>query len=127
VQHDVVGSAILAADQHMAHRPVQVPVITYDRRLTGAMAAVIAGAAALRRLKWVDLNAAHYSRATVIEGVMVHVARNVDGVAFPDRVLLAVADQRPASLQWCTLRAPRGVYDGDWSFQAGSHGSSRCR
>ena len=54
----------------------------------------------------VDLDASHDTLPTIVQGVMVHIPRYKHGVALPDRVLRAVADQGATALENVDLMLP---------------------
>ena len=68
VQHDIGGYAVFAAEQHVPHFHIEIPVVTYDGRLARALAPLVSGAAALRRDERVDLDAPDHPTAADYSG-----------------------------------------------------------
>src|SRR5215510_3383042 len=110
VEHHISGHAVSGAEYAAAGFRVQVPMVADDRHST--LAPPISGAAdrpraaALGGHERVDLDASHDPLPAVVQGVMVYLPRDKDGVALADRVLLAVADQGATALENVDLMLP---------------------
>jgi hypothetical protein len=106
--HDVVGCAVFST-QYPAGRAVALVYLAEvadDRRLAGALAALVPGSVAAGRDEGVYLNAADYSLAAVVQGVMVYAAGYENGIAGFNRIFFAIADQRAGSFDDIHLVLP---------------------
>src|SRR5882724_1179786 len=107
VQHDIGGHAIFAAEEHVPHFHVEIPVVAYDGRLACSLAPLVSSAAALRRDERVDLDASDHTAAAIVQGVMVHVPRDEYAVPFPHRVLLPITNHHPGPFKNIHFMLPR--------------------
>src|SRR6266853_1152134 len=110
VEHHIMGHAVPGVEYPAAGVRAQVPIVTDDRHRALALPPLGAAdrprAAALGGHERVDLDASHDALPTVVQGVMVHIPRYKYGVALPDRVLRAVADQGATALENIDLMLP---------------------
>ena len=95
VQHQVGGSAVAGTQDAAAGLGVQVSVVAYHRRLTDSRIPTGSGPSDLGCDERINLDAANNTLSTVIQRVMVNLARNKESVALFNRIVLAIADQSP--------------------------------
>src|SRR5262249_387675 len=110
VEHHIMGHTVPGAEYPAAGVHVQVPIVTDDRHSALAPPPLATAdrprAATLGGHERVDLDASHDTLPAVVQGVMVYLPRYKDGVALPDQVLLAVADQGATALENVDLMLP---------------------
>src|SRR5215471_12368154 len=110
VEHHIMGHAVPGVEDPAAGFRVQVPIVTDDRHRALALPPLGAAdrprAAALGGNERVDLDASHDTLSPVVQGVVVDIPWYKDGVAFPYRVLLPVADEGATTLENVDLMLP---------------------
>src|SRR5262245_720502 len=110
VEHHISGYTVPGTEYPAAGFGVQVLIVADDWH--SAWAPLPAGTAdrprapALGGNERVDLDASHDALPAVIQGIMVRLLRDKDGVALPDRVLLTVADHGATALENVDLMLP---------------------
>src|SRR5215467_11612814 len=110
VEHHIMGHAVPGVEDPAAGVRVQVPIVPDNRYSALALPPLDAAdrprAAALGGNERVDLDASHDPLPPVVQGVVVDIPRDKDGVALSDRVLRAVADQGATALENIDLMLP---------------------